>query len=74
MDCLVLLQSKLQTDIATSTMELEYNALSMAMQDVLPLKHLTKELIRALGQSNIKPATFHKTLRTIVHKDNTGAL
>jgi hypothetical protein len=37
MDCPVVWVSKLQTDIATSTQELEYNAFSMAMRDLLPL-------------------------------------
>lgn len=55
-------------------MELEYNALSMVLQDVLPLKNLTKDIIRGLGQSGIKLTTFHKILRTIVHEENTGAL
>jgi hypothetical protein len=34
MGCPVIWKSKLQSDIATSTMELEYNALSMAMRDL----------------------------------------
>jgi len=34
--CPVTWTSKLQTDIATSMMEAEYNALSMSMQDLLP--------------------------------------
>jgi hypothetical protein len=74
MDCPVIWQSKLQTDIATSTMESEYNALAMAMRDVIPLQNLTKDIIRGLGKSNIKLITFHKTLRTVVHEDNTGTL
>jgi hypothetical protein len=73
-DCPVVWQSKLQTDIATSTMESEYNALSMAMRDVLPLLNLTRDIIRGLGQSDIKLTKFHKTLRTTVHEDNTGTL
>lgn len=35
-DCPVIWTSKLQPDIATSTMEAEYNALSMAMKSLLP--------------------------------------
>jgi hypothetical protein len=33
MDCPVIWQSKLQTNIPTSTMEAEYNALAMAMRE-----------------------------------------
>ena len=36
--------SKLQTEIALSTAESEYIALSQAMRDVIPLMHLTTEL------------------------------
>jgi hypothetical protein len=36
-DCPVVWSSKLQSDIATSTMEAEYQALSMAMREVIPL-------------------------------------
>ena len=43
-DCPVAWVSKLPTDIAVSTMEAEYNALSMAMRDVLPLKIWWKQL------------------------------
>jgi hypothetical protein len=41
--CPVVWKSKLQTDVATSTMESEYNDLSTSMRDVLPLKELTKD-------------------------------
>jgi hypothetical protein len=36
--CPVIWSSKLQTDIATLTMEAEYNGFSMAMQELLPFK------------------------------------
>jgi hypothetical protein len=36
-DCPILWARRLQTDIATSTMEAEYSALSTAMRDVLPI-------------------------------------
>jgi hypothetical protein len=71
MDCLVIWQSILQTDIATSTMEVEYNALAVAMREVIPLQNLTDII---LGESNVKLTTFHRTLQTVVHEDNTGAL
>jgi hypothetical protein len=73
-NCPVIWQSKLQIDIATSTMEAEYNGLAMAMRDILPLINLMKDIIHRLGQSNIKLTKFHKTLQTKVHEDNTGTL
>jgi hypothetical protein len=48
-DCPVLWVSRLQTDIATSTMEAEYSALSTAMRDVLPIKMLATETSDNVG-------------------------
>jgi hypothetical protein len=42
-NCPVFWKSKLQSDVATSTMEAEYNAMAMAIRDVLPIKNLLKE-------------------------------
>ncbi|CAJ1969892.1 unnamed protein product [Cylindrotheca closterium] len=42
--CPVVWVSRLQTDIATATMEAEYNALSMAMRDILPLQRVFKTI------------------------------
>jgi hypothetical protein len=69
-DCPVLWQSKLQTDIATSTMEAEYNAPSMAMRDLLPLKNLLKEIMGEIGVEGSAIAEFRTTLR----EDNLGGL
>jgi hypothetical protein len=73
--------SKLQTDIATSTMESEYNALSMSMREVLPLQNLTTTIVRALGLEGIGLTEFKATnrkedkfLKTTVHEDNDGAM
>jgi hypothetical protein len=73
--------SKLQTDIATSTMESEYNALSMSMREVLPLQNLTTTIRRALGLEGIGLTEFKaanrkedKFLKTTVHEDNDGAM
>jgi hypothetical protein len=71
-DCPVIWQSNLHTDVATSTMELEYNGCSMAMRDVVPFQNLTRDIIRGLGGSDINLTTFH--LQTVVHEDNTGML
>jgi hypothetical protein len=62
--------SRLQTDIATSTMESEYNALSMAMRDVIPLRRLTKSIIQGLGGDDVKMTH----VKTTVHEDNHGTL
>jgi hypothetical protein len=55
-------------------MDSEYNSLAMAMRDVLPFKNLTRDVIGRLGNSDIQPITFHKTLRTVVHEDNPDTL
>jgi hypothetical protein len=68
--CPILWISKLQTDIALSTMEAEYNALSMAMKDLLPLKRLIETVSEAVGLS--LQGVIH--MRTTVWEDNTGAL
>jgi hypothetical protein len=52
----------------------EYNALAMAVREVIPLQNLSKGIIHSLRKSNVKLTTFHKILRTVVHEDNTGAL
>jgi hypothetical protein len=69
-NCPVIWSSKLQTDIATSTMEAEYNALSLAMRDVIPLKQLTSEICKSIGMVEQGPAA----LKTTVFEDNSGAL
>jgi len=60
----------LQSDIATSTMEAEYNALSMAMKDLLPLRNIFETVGSALGIDNEIITTF----KTTVWEDNMGAL
>ena len=42
--CPIIWTSRLQTDIASSTMESEYNSLSMAMKELLPFQDLFKEV------------------------------
>jgi hypothetical protein len=51
--CLIVWKSKIQGDVATSTTESEYNALSMIMRDVLPLLILTKIIANNLGITKI---------------------
>ena len=69
-NCPVIWSSKLQTDIATSTMEAEYNGLSMAMRDLLPFKRLFLAVARAVGLAKDVFTKFNTT----VWEDNNGAL
>jgi hypothetical protein len=68
--CPVLWISKLQSDIALSTMEAEYNALSMAMKDLLPLKRLVELVASAVGL----PSQDTVQMKITVWEDNSGAL
>ena len=67
---LVVWASKLQPDIALSTMESEYTALSTAMKDVIPLR----TLFTTLGSSIGIGVNLLTTFQTTVHEDNFGAL
>ena len=69
-NCPVIWTSKLQTDIATSTMEAEYNALSLAMKSVIPLQDLLRTIGKGIGMTNEQLTTF----KTTVWEDNVGAL
>jgi hypothetical protein len=68
--CPIVWVSKLQSDIALSTMEAEYNALSMAMKDLLPLKRLVETVSKAVGLQQQDVIN----MRTTVWEDNSGAL
>ena len=48
-NCPVLWNSKLQPEIATSTMEAEYNALSLSMREIIPLREVCREIDRNIG-------------------------
>ena len=67
-NCPVVWISRLQTDIATSTMEVKYNALSIAMRDILPLKHLVQEIATTVGLL----LDHAMDIVTTVHEDNNG--
>jgi hypothetical protein len=62
--------SKLQTEIALSTMQAEYVALSLSLRELIPLQDVVKELATHLG--------YKKKLETraisTVFEDNMGAL
>ena len=68
--CPVIWSSKLQSDIAGSTMEAEYNALSMAMRDVIPMQTLFKTIGSALEIDDEVLTSF----KTTVWEDNMGCL
>lgn len=70
MGCTVIWCSKLQTSIATSTMESEYTALSMALRAAIPLMDLCAVINRGLNVSTQRLLKFRAT----VHEDNMGAL
>ena len=67
--CPVLWSSKLQTEIALSTTEAEYIALSQAVREVLPLIELMKELNKVLKINISKPEFFCE-----VFKENRSAI
>ena len=56
--------------IAASTMEAEYNALSFAMKDVLPMQ----ELVRTIGAACGIDEDVITNFKTTVYEDNLGAL
>jgi hypothetical protein len=68
--CPVLWRSCLQTEIALSTIEAEYVALSTASKDLLPLVAVIRELSTAVGLE----ASFASRIHCKVHEDNVGAL
>ena len=68
--CPLLWVSKLQTEVALSTTEAEYIALSQAMRELLPMRELLQEVGTTLDLDFAKPAIVHST----VFEDNNGAL
>jgi hypothetical protein len=68
--CPVTWVSKLQTEIALSTLEAEYIALSTAMRDLLPMRRVLTEIGEKLNLPFMKPAMVHST----IFEDNNGAL
>lgn len=68
--CPILWKSKLQTEIALSTMEAEYIAISTACRDLFPVVDLIRELCRVTGMDT----TFKSKIYVKIHEDNVGAL
>ena len=69
-DCPVLWQSKLQTEIALSTMEAEYVALSSSCKELFPIIDLVKELGTATNLPLPKNADMHIS----IHEDNSDTI
>eukprot|EP00957_Ditylum_brightwellii_P079419 6039257-Ditylum_brightwellii.AAC.1 len=67
--CTVLWQSKLQTEIALSTAEAEYIALSSAMREVFPFIYLLQELTNVFELHMPKPGAHCK-----VFEDNLSCI
>jgi hypothetical protein len=68
--CPLMWQSKLQGQVALSTMEAEYIALSTSLRSLIPLKSLVHEVASSL----MDDATFLTTTYSSVFEDNNGAL
>ena len=81
MGCPLLWVSKLQTQIALSTMEAEYIALSQAMRDLIPLRETLKEIKEVVFGGDMEEtewSTHSKSFLTIppstVYEDNSACL
>jgi hypothetical protein len=61
-NCPVIWKSKLQTEIALSTMESEYIALSTSCRDLLPLQNLVTEVATACGAIEGDTMTIQSTI------------
>ena len=68
-DCPVHWVSKLQTEIAVSTMEAEYIALSLAMRDLIPLRGLVDEIKTMFDIDELPCRAYSK-----VFEDNNGTI
>ena len=68
--CPVLWVSRMQTELALSTMEAEYVAMSTACKDLFPVVDVIRSLSVAVGLGDDFDTRFHIK----VHEDNVGAL
>jgi Reverse transcriptase (RNA-dependent DNA polymerase) len=68
--CPLIWVSKLQTTIALSTMEAEYQALSQSCRDLIPLRHLIQEAATAFRLSD----QFSVRSYSKIYEDNTACL
>jgi hypothetical protein len=68
--CPLIWVSKLQTEIALSSTEAEYIALSQSLRDLIPMRRLLEEASKGLQLTVKKNAILYST----VFEDNNGAL
>ena len=61
-DCPLLWVSKLQTEIALSTMEAEYIALSQSVKDLIPLRRLLRLICDTVLTTDRFKATMHSSI------------
>jgi len=80
--CPIIWVSKLETEVALSTTEAEYIALSQAMRDLIPLLGILEELTNVLQLATDQPLVFWKScgyqtstdkLFANINEDNIGA-
>ena len=69
-DCPVMWVSKLQTEIATSTLEAEYVAMGTCCRSLFPMIRTVKAIAKGIGLSPREVTNMHVKL----HEDNNGAL
>ena len=69
-NCPIIWASKLQTQVALSTTEAEYIAMSMALRDVIPIMFLLQEM----RHKNFKVICTEPIVYCKVFEDNSGAL
>ena len=68
--CPIICNSWLMPETALSTMEAEYNALSLCMQAVLPFQQILKKILISVGITDEQKIN----IKTSVWEDNVGAL
>jgi hypothetical protein len=87
-DIPILWVSKLQTQVALSTMEAEYIALSQAMRDLIPIREILKEIkmhVLATTDSDVSYSAYSKAFsdadvgnmdlpQSVVYEDNAACL
>ncbi|MGZ8880111.1 MAG: reverse transcriptase domain-containing protein, partial [Halobacteriota archaeon] len=80
-NCPIMWVSKLQTEVALSTTEAEYIALSQAMRDVIPFMNLIQEISGSIYFDSMKPEIQVRRMKPEpndlvceVYEDNRGAL
>jgi len=69
-NCPLLWSSKLQTEIACSTMEAEFIALSSAMRDLIP----ARQILQSIGNVLKLPVPPGTLLKSTIFEDNMGCL